>query len=338
MSFPIERPRRLRRTALHRELAAEHRLHPGDFVAPLFVREDIAAPVPLTLLAGHQQETLESITSRVEALLTVGCTKVLLFGIPARKDAEGSEAWNDAGIVQEAVRRIRARFGHDVLIITDCCLDEFTSHGHCGILTETGDVDNDATILSYAKAAVSQAKAGADIIAPSGMMDGQVGAIREALDEHGFADVAILAYSAKYASCLYGPFREAADCAPQFGDRSGYQMQPANAIEALREARLDAEEGADMLMVKPALWYLDIIAALAHESELPVAAYLVSGECAMIHDGGARGLFSEERAMVEAHLALKRAGATILISYYAGAMCEYLATKGTAAHVPQAVH
>ncbi|MGC8461382.1 MAG: porphobilinogen synthase [Candidatus Dormibacteria bacterium] len=338
MSFPTERPRRLRKSALHRELAAEHRLHPADFVAPLFVREDILKPVPLTLLAGHNQETLDSITDRVEALLSVGCTKILLFGIPAHKDATGSEAWNDGGIIQEATRRIRSRFGHDVLIITDCCLDEYTSHGHCGILTEDGDVDNDATLVSYAKAAVSQARAGADIIAPSGMMDGQVGAIREALDEHGFSNVGIMAYSAKYASCLYGPFREAADCAPQFGDRSGYQMQPANGIEALREARLDAEEGADIIMVKPALWYLDIISALAHESELPVAAYLVSGECAMIHDGGERGLFNEERAMVEAHLALKRAGATILISYYAGAMCEYLAATTHAAHIPQAVH
>ncbi len=338
MSFPTERPRRLRRTALHRELAAEHRLHPADFVAPLFVREDATSPVPLTLLAGHQQETLNSLTDRVEALRSVGCTKVLLFGIPSRKDAEGSEAWNDNGIVQEAVRRIRQQFGHDVLIITDCCLDEYTSHGHCGILTAEGEVDNDATVVAYARAAVSQARAGADLIAPSGMMDGQVGAIREALDEHGFPGTGIMAYSAKYASCLYGPFREAADCAPQFGDRSGYQMQPANGIEALREARLDAEEGADIVMVKPALWYLDIISALARESELPVAAYLVSGECAMIHDGGERGLFSEERAMVEAHLALRRAGATILISYYAGAMCEYLAAAPQAARIPQTVH
>ena len=298
MPFPAERPRRLRRTPALRRLSRETRLSLSSLVLPLFVREGIAAPVAIPSLPGHRQETVDSTGATVEQALATGLGAVLLFGVPTRKDALGSEAWNDAGIVQAALRSLRGRFGDDCVLIADCCLDEYTDHGHCGVLRADGSVDNDATLLLYAKAAVSQARAGADVIAPSGMMDGQVGAIRAALDAAGFAETSILAYSAKYASVMYGPFRDAADCAPRSGDRRGYQMDVGNSREAVREARLDVAEGADMVMVKPALTCLDVIGRVRAAVDVPLAAYSVSGEYAMI-----------------AHAA--RAGADIIISYHA---------------------
>jgi porphobilinogen synthase len=317
MPFPTERPRRLRRTPALRRLAGETRLSPADLVHPLFVREGVDAPVAIASMPGHRQETVESAAGTVAGALQVGVSAVLLFGVPARKDATGSEAWNDEGIVQTALRALRGRFGADCVLIADCCLDEYTDHGHCGVLREDGSVDNDATLELYARAAVSQARAGADVIAPSGMMDGQVGAIRAALDGAGFADTAILAYSAKYASVMYGPFRDAADCAPRSGDRRGYQMDAGNAREALREVALDLSEGADMVMVKPALAYLDVIRRVRAAVEVPVAAYNVSGEYAMIAHAARAGAFDERAAALEVLTAIRRAGADIIISYHA---------------------
>ncbi|MGD0447970.1 MAG: porphobilinogen synthase [Candidatus Dormibacteria bacterium] len=317
MAFPAERPRRLRRTPALRRLSRETRLSVSSLVHPLFVREGIAAPVSIPSLPGQRQETIDSTGAAVEQALGVGVSAVLLFGVPARKDALGSEAWNDGGIVQSALRSLRARFGDDCVLIADCCLDEYTDHGHCGVLREDGSVDNDATLLLYAKAAVSQARAGADVIAPSGMMDGQVGAIRAALDAAGFAETSILAYSAKYASVMYGPFRDAADCAPRSGDRRGYQMDVGNSREAVREARLDIAEGADMVMVKPALTCLDVIGQVRAAVDVPLAAYSVSGEYAMIAHAARAGAFDERAAALEALAAIHRAGADIIISYHA---------------------
>ncbi|MGD1053374.1 MAG: porphobilinogen synthase [Candidatus Dormibacteria bacterium] len=317
MPFPDERPRRLRRTPALRRLSRETRLDVSSLVHPLFVREGISAPVDIPSLPGHRQETVESTGAGVERALALGVGAVLLFGVPARKDAIGSEAWNDAGIVQSALRSLRDRFGDGCVLIADCCLDEYTDHGHCGVLREDGSVDNDATLPLYARAAVSQARAGADVIAPSGMMDGQVGAIRAALDAAGFPQTAILAYSAKYASVMYGPFRDAADCAPRSGDRRGYQMDPGNSREAVREARLDVAEGADMVMVKPALTCLDVIGRVRAAVDVPLAAYSVSGEYAMIAHAARAGAFDERAAALEALAAIHRAGADIIISYHA---------------------
>ena len=317
MPFPAERPRRLRRTPALRRLSRETRLSLSSLVLPLFVREGVAAPVAIPSLPGHRQETVDSTGATVEQALATGLGAVLLFGVPTRKDALGSEAWNDAGIVQAALRSLRGRFGDDCVLIADCCLDEYTDHGHCGVLRADGSVDNDATLLLYAKAAVSQARAGADVIAPSGMMDGQVGAIRAALDAAGFAETSILAYSAKYASVMYGPFRDAADCAPRSGDRRGYQMDVGNSREAVREARLDVAEGADMVMVKPALTCLDVIGRVRAAVDVPLAAYSVSGEYAMIAHAARAGAFDERAAALEALAAIHRAGADIIISYHA---------------------
>ena len=317
MPFPAERPRRLRRTPALRRLCRETRLSVSSLVLPLFVREDIAAPVAIPSLPGHRQETVDSTGAAVEQALAAGVGAVLLFGVPTRKDAVGSEAWNSDGIVQSALRSLRGRFGDDCVLIADCCLDEYTDHGHCGVLREDGSVDNDATLELYAKAAVSQARAGADVIAPSGMMDGQVGAIRAALDATGFAETSILAYSAKYASVMYGPFRDAADCAPRSGDRRGYQMDAGNSREAVREARLDVAEGADMVMVKPALTCLDVIGRVRAAVDVPLAAYSVSGEYAMIAHAARAGAFDERAAALEALAAIHRAGADIIISYHA---------------------
>ena len=317
MPFPAERPRRLRRTPALRRLCRETRLSVSSLVLPLFVREDIAAPVAIPSLPGHRQETVDSTGAAVEQALAAGVGAVLLFGVPTRKDALGSEAWNSDGIVQSALRSLRGRFGDDCVLIADCCLDEYTDHGHCGVLREDGSVDNDATLLLYARAAVSQARAGADVVAPSGMMDGQVGAIRSALDAAGFAETSILAYSAKYASVMYGPFRDAADCAPRSGDRRGYQMDTGNSREAVREARLDVAEGADMVMVKPALTCLDVIGRVRAAVDVPLAAYSVSGEYAMIAHAARAGAFDERAAALEALAAIHRAGADIIISYHA---------------------
>ena len=324
MPFPSDRPRRLRRTAALRRLARETRLDPGDLLQPAFVREGIGAPLPIPSMAGQRQETIDSLRDAVEDAVRVGCAGIVLFGVPEQKDPRGSEAWNDHGIVQQALRAIRSTAGDDCVLIADCCLDEYTDHGHCGLLRHDGSVDNDATLELYGRIAVSQAAAGADIIAPSGMMDGQVGVIRQALDDNGFNDTAILAYSAKYASVMYGPFRLAADCAPRSGDRRSYQMDVANQREAVRETLLDVEEGADMVMVKPALTALDVVARVRDVTDLPLAAYCVSGEYAMIHAAAAAGAFDERAAVLETLTAIRRAGADLVITYDARRAARWL--------------
>ena len=316
MSFPIERPRRLRSRPALRRLARETQIAPEDLIYPLFVREGIDAPQPIEAMPGQQQHTLDSLAHEVEAALKVGVGSFVLFGIPARKDAQGSEAWAEGGIVQRALRQVREAFGTDVLLIADLCLCEYTDHGHCGVL-EGDTVANDPTLEIYQRIAISQAAAGADVIAPSGMMDGQVRAIRAALDGAGYIDRAILAYAAKYASAFYGRFREAAGSAPRFGDRRGYQMDPANVREAVREARLDVDEGADIVMVKPALAFLDVIRAVADSTQVPVAAYNVSGEYSMVKAAAARGWIDERRILREILLGIRRAGADMILTYHA---------------------
>jgi porphobilinogen synthase len=295
----------------------ETRLEPRSLILPLFVREGLDTAAAIPSLPGHRHETVDSAAETVDRSLAAGCGAVLLFGVPAAKDAEGSGGWDDNGAVQQALRGLRRRFGDECVLIADCCLCEYTAHGHCGVLDEGGRVDNDATLERYARVAVSQAAAGADIIAPSGMMDGQVAAIREALDSAGYADTAILGYSAKFASVMYGPFRDAAECAPQHSDRRGYQLDPANAREAEREALLDIEEGADLVMVKPALTYLDVVARVRDMTDLPLAAYCTSGEYAMVHHAAAAGAFDERAAVLETLGAIRRAGADIVITYHA---------------------
>jgi porphobilinogen synthase len=316
MTFPTKRPRRLRSSPALRRLVRETRIAPEDLIYPLFVRDAIDEPQPIESMPGHHQHTLKSVTREAEAAIKVGVRSFVLFGIPARKDAQGSEAWAENGIVQRALRQLRDAFGADALLIADLCLCEYTDHGHCGVL-EGETVDNDRTLELYQRIAVSQAAAGADVIGPSGMMDGQVGAIRSSLDREGFQDRAILAYAAKYASAFYGPFREAAQSAPRVGDRRGYQMDPANAREAVREARLDIEEGADIVMVKPALAYLDVIRAVADATEVPVAAYNVSGEYAMVKAAAANGWIDERRVLREILLGIRRAGAQMILTYHA---------------------
>jgi porphobilinogen synthase len=325
MSFPDQRMRRLRRTPALRRLVAEHRLEVDDLVAPLFVKEGITAPEPVASMPGVHQHTRDSLRAEVARLAGLGIPAVMLFGIPATKDGRGSGADDPDGIVQRAVADLRRDLGAEIVVMVDNCLDEYTDHGHCGILTENGEVDNDATLARYAAIAVAQAAAGADVIAPSGMMDGQVGAIRAALDGAGYADRAILAYAAKYASALYGPFRDAAECAPRFGDRRGYQMDPANGREARPEVLLDVAEGADMVMVKPALAYLDVIAAVRRAVDVPVAAYHVSGEYAMVKAAAQAGWIDGEAVAREHLLAIKRAGAGMILTYLAGEIAEALA-------------
>jgi porphobilinogen synthase len=324
--YPEQRLRRLRRTPALRELVAATRLAPTDFVAPLFVREGIDAPVPVSSLPGVVQHTRTSLLDEVTELAARGIRGVILFGVPARKDAQGSEAWNPDGVVQLAVRDLRDRFGDEVVVICDLCVDEYTDHGHCGIVDQNGQVDNDATLELYQRAALAQAAAGADIVAPSGMMDGQVGAIRSALDGDGHGQVAILAYAAKYASALYGPFRDAVDVTiAGGGDRKGYQQDPRNFREALAEVDADVEEGADLVMVKPALAYLDVLAAVRASVEVPVAAYHVSGEYAMVHAAAERGWVDGDAVMLEHLTAIKRAGADLILTYAARAVSERLA-------------
>ena len=325
MGFPHERPRRLRRTPALRRLARESRLTAGQLIHPAFIREGLQSPQPIGSMPGQSHESIDSLCATVEETIGLGLGGVLLFGLPAAKDAQGSGAFADAGVVQQSIRALRERFGDACVVIADCCLCEYTDHGHCGFLLENGDVDNDATLELYARTAVSQAEAGADIIAPSGMMDGQVAAIREALDMSGFTDTAILAYSAKFATVLYGPFRDAADCAPRTGDRRSYQMNPANQREAVREAILDVEEGADMVMVKPALTYLDVVARVRDATDLPLAAYCTSGEFAMLHHAAAASAFDERAAVLEALGGIRRAGADMIITYHARAAASWLA-------------
>jgi porphobilinogen synthase len=308
-----------------RRLVAETRLSVDDLIVPLFVREGIDHPQEISSLPGVVQHTRESLRKEVHDLAQLGVPAVILFGIPTRKDAEGSGAWDPDGIVQVALRDLRADMGDDLVLMADLCLDEYTDHGHCGIVDDRGHVDNDATIDLYAQVAVAQAQAGADVVAPSGMMDGQVAAIRDALDEDEFGEVAILAYGAKYASALYGPFREAVDVTiAGGGDRKAYQQDPRNAREALEEIRADLAEGADMVMVKPALAYLDILATARAEVDVPLAAYHVSGEYAMVKAAAERGWIDGPAVMVEHLTAIRRAGADMILTYAAREVVDRL--------------
>ncbi len=304
---------------------AETRLTTDDLIAPLFVREGITEPQPIASLPGVVQHTRESLRKEVAELAALGVPGVILFGVPATKDADGSGAWDPEGIVQVALRDLRDEVGDDLVLIADLCVDEYTDHGHCGVLDDHGDVDNDATLDLYARAAVAQANAGADITAPSGMMDGQVLAIREALDDGGFDQVAILAYAAKYASALYGPFRDAVDVTiAGGGDRRGYQQDVRNAREAMEEIRLDVGEGADLIMVKPALPYLDILTRARAELDIPLAAYHVSGEYAMVQAAAERGWIDGPAVALEQITAIKRAGADLILTYFARNLAEVL--------------
>jgi porphobilinogen synthase len=299
-----------------RRLVAETHLSIDDLIAPLFVREGIDDPTPIISLPGVVQHTRESLRKEVHELAQLGVPAVILFGVPTRKDATGSGAWDPDGIVQVALRDLRSELGDEVVLLADLCLDEYTDHGHCGVVDERGQVDNDATIDLYARVAVAQAEAGADVVAPSGMMDGQVAAIRAALDDSGFGQVAILAYGAKYASALYGPFREAVDVTiAGGGDRKAYQQDARNAREALEEIRADLAEGADMVMVKPAVAYLDVLAAVRAEIDVPLAAYHVSGEYAMVKAAAERGWIDGAAVMLEHLTAIRRAGADMILTY-----------------------
>jgi porphobilinogen synthase len=314
--FPTTRLRRLRTTPAMRDMLSETTVRTTDLVAPLFVREGIDAPVPIPSLPGVVQHSRDSLRAEVTELAGLGVKSVILFGVPAHKDAVGSGAFDPDGIVQLALADLRSDVGDDVVVIADLCVDEYTDHGHCGVLDESGNVDNDATLEIYAKAAVAQARAGAAVVAPSGMMDGQVGRIRTALDADGHTAVAILAYAAKYASGLYGPFRDAVDVTiVGGGDRKGYQQDWRNSREALREIDADIAEGADMVMVKPALSYLDVIAAARQRTNVPIAAYHVSGEYAMIAAASANGWIDHDSVALEQLTAIKRAGADVILTY-----------------------
>jgi len=316
VSFPRTRLRRLREHAVLREMVGRAAVRPADLVAPLFVKAGLTEPEPIPAMPGHVQHTLDSLTREAGALLEAGVRAIILFGIPAVKDPAGSDAYTEDGIIQQALHRLSQEFGPDLLRIADLCLCEYTDHGHCGIVAE-GRIDNDRTLEAYRRIAVAQVSAGADVVAPSGMMDGQVGAIREALDGARFPHIPILSYAAKYASSLYAPFRQAAESAPQFGDRRSYQMDAAAREEALREVALDIEEGADIVMVKPALPYLDILHAVRARFDVPAAAYQVSGEYAMIKAAGSAGWLDEQRVALETLTAIKRAGADIIVTYFA---------------------
>jgi len=322
--FPAARPRRLRRTPALRRLVAETVVAPGDLVLPLFVKEGLSEPAPVTSMPGVVQHTRDSLRKAAHDAVSAGVGGLLLFGIPAHKDARGSAADDAEGIVQLALGDLAADLGDATVLISDLCLDEYTDSGHCGLLSESGEVDNDATLERYAAIAVAQARAGSAVVAPSGMMDGQVAAIRGALDTAGLSGTAILAYSAKYASAFYGPFRDAAECAPRFGDRAGYQQDPANTDEALREVRLDIAEGADAVMVKPALSYLDVVRRVADVVDVPVAAYQVSGEYAMLEAAAERGWIDRERAILETLVSVRRAGAELVLTYWAAEAARLL--------------
>jgi porphobilinogen synthase len=313
---PVIRPRRLRQSAAMRRLVAETRLHPSELVLPVFVREGIDAPVPISAMPGVVQHTLDSLVIEAKAAVEAGIGGLMVFGVPAAKDAVGSGADDPDGILNVALRAVVDAVGDDLVVMADLCLDEFTDHGHCGVLDDQGRVDNDATLGRYAAMALAQARAGADVLGLSGMMDGQVAHVREALDAAGFTDTVVLAYAAKYTSGLYGPFREAVQSS-LVGDRATYQQDPANATEALRELELDIAEGADIVLVKPAMPHLDIVAAAAAMSPVPVAAYQISGEYSMIEAAAANGWIDRERAIMESLLHIRRAGAQIILTYYA---------------------
>jgi porphobilinogen synthase len=325
MAFPATRMRRLRSTPVLRDLVRETRLHASDMVLPLFVRSGIDGREPISSLPGIDHLSISAAVEEAGAARALGLPAVLLFGIPDAKDAEGTGAYDDEGIVQLATRAIKEAHP-DLLVMTDVCLCEYTDHGHCGLLRADGTVENDSSVELIARTAVSQARAGADIVAPSDMMDGRIGGVRAALDEEGFSDTPIVAYSAKFASAFYGPFREAAGSTPAFGDRRAYQMDPANGDEALREALLDVQEGADVVMVKPALPYLDVIRCVKDATRLPVAAYNVSGEYAMVKAAAAAGALDERTAVLEILTSIRRAGADIVITYHAKDAAQWLQT------------
>ncbi len=328
MSIGPIRPRRLRRTPALRRLVAQTNLSAADLVLPLFVKEGVTEPVAVASMPGVVQHTRDSLRKAAAEAVAEGVGGLILFGVPARKDARGSGADDPDGIVQHALHDLVAEVGDATVLITDLCLDEYTDHGHCGLVKATPNgefvVDNDATLERYASIAVAQATAGAHVVAPSGMMDGQVGVIRAALDTEGFPDVAVLAYSAKYASAFYGPFRDAAECAPQFGDRLTYQQDAANGDEALREVMLDLAEGADMVMVKPAMAYLDLVRRVRDAVDVPVAAYQVSGEYAMIEAAAARGWLDRRAVIFETLTSIRRAGADIVLTYWASEVARWL--------------
>jgi len=324
--FPAERPRRLRSNQAMRNVVAESSISPRQLIQPLFVKEGLDTPREIKGLPGVLQHTSASLPSAIADIQNAGVGAMMLFGIPAKRDSEGSEAVNPDGVLNVAVRQARAQVGNSVLVIADLCLDEFTDHGHCGVLTADGAVDNDATLAAYAGMALELAKAGAHMLGASGMMDGQVGFVRAALDAEGFNDVAILAYAAKYASAFYGPFRDAVESELQ-GDRKTYQQDPRNLRESLREIRLDAEEGADIVMVKPALAYLDVVREASQLVDIPVAAYIVSGEMAMLEAAASAGLIERERAILEVLHSVKRAGATIICTYWAVEAAQLLNTE-----------
>jgi porphobilinogen synthase len=326
MSFPQQRPRRMRRTPALRALVRETDLSARRLIAPLFVKEGPAEAVPISSMPGQLQHTLESLRKEAHEIASKGVVAFMLFGVPERKDPEGSEAWNPDGIAQKALGVLRDELGDDHVVIADLCLDEYTDHGHCGVLDSDGNVDNDETLERYRRIALAQAEAGAQMVGPSGMMDGQVAAIRDALDGAGRDDVGIMAYAAKFASSFYGPFREAAECAPRFGDRAGYQMDPANADEAIREIRADVAEGADVVMVKPALPYLDVIRRAKDDTRLPIAAYNVSGEYAMVKAAAANGWLDERAVVLEVLTSIRRAGADLILTYHAKDAAEWLSS------------
>lgn len=323
--FPERRLRRLRQTPTVRRLVAETQLSVNDLILPMFVREGITEPQPIASMPGVYQHTMDSLVKEVHEVAELGVPAVVLFGLPEHKDPQGSQAWAPDGILQKAVREVREAMGDRILVIPDTCLDEFTDHGHCGVLNEAGDVDNDGTLALYAQMAVAQAEAGAHLVSPSGMMDGQVAVIRGALDEEGFEDVGILAYSAKYATPLFGPFREAVNVQiAGGGNRKTYQMDPPNSREALAEIAFDIAEGADIVMIKPALPYLDIISLAAKQSEVPVAAYHVSGEYAMVKAAAANGWIDGDAVAFEQLTSIKRAGADMILTYFAKEVAETL--------------
>ena len=323
MAYPATRLRRLRRTPVLREMVRETELRPHHLIHPLFVEAGLDGRAPISSMPGVDRHSIDALVEEAGAIRAAGVPAVLLFGIPDAKDPEGAGSYDDEGIVQLAIRALKAAHP-DLVVITDVCLCEYTDHGHCGLLRGDGSVDNDSSVELHVRTAVSHARAGADIVAPSDMMDGRVGAIRAELDAEGFIDTAILAYSAKFASAFYGPFREAADSTPAFGDRRAYQMDPANGDEALREALLDAEEGADALMVKPAVPYLDVLARLSERTLLPLAAYHVSGEYAMLKHAAAAGALDERTAALETLTSIRRAGADLVITYYAKDAAQWL--------------
>lgn len=317
-SFPGARPRRLRTTPAIRRMVAEHRLHPADLILPAFVREGISEPVPISAMPGVVQHTRDTLRKAAAEAVGAGVAGIMLFGVPEddKKDAAGTAGTDPDGILQIAIRDVKEEVGDDLVIMSDLCLDEYTDHGHCGVLDAGGRVDNDATLERYAEMAQVQADAGVHVVAPSGMMDGQVGVVRDALDQTGHEDVSILAYTAKYSSAFYGPFREAVGSSLQ-GDRKTYQQDPANLRESLRELALDLEEGADMVMVKPALPYLDVLAKVADTVDVPVAAYQISGEYAMIEAAAEKGWIDRDKAILETLTGIKRAGADMILTYWA---------------------